>query len=65
MTPLLFQMQSFGWKRKAGLTKPKPAVFSQDNVEVDNDMNDPDVDWLTATKKPKVCRMILEFQFHI
>lgn len=54
MTPLLFQMQSFGWKRKAGLTKPKPAVFSQDNVEVDNDMNDPDVDWLTATKKPKV-----------
>lgn len=47
-------MQSFGWKRKAGLTKPKPAVFSQDNVEVDNDMNDPDVDWLTATKKPKV-----------
>ncbi|XP_047469217.1 tetratricopeptide repeat protein 33-like [Penaeus chinensis] len=51
------QMQSFGWKRKAGLTKPKPAVFSQDNVEVDNDMNDPDVDWLTATKKPKVLQL--------
>lgn len=50
-------MQSFGWKRKAGLTKPKPAVFSQDNVEVDNDMNDPDVDWLTATKKPKVLQL--------
>ncbi|KAK8379992.1 hypothetical protein O3P69_016566 [Scylla paramamosain] len=47
-------MQAFGWKRKAGLSKPRPAVFSEENVEERDGTEDPDVDWLTATKRPKI-----------
>lgn len=47
-------MQAFGWKRKAGLSKPRPSVFSEENVEEGNGTEDQDVDWLTATKRPKV-----------
>lgn len=47
-------MQSFGWKRKAGLSQPRPSVFSEENVEERDGTEDPDVDWLTASKRPKV-----------
>ena len=47
-------MQSFGWKRKAGLSKPRPPVFTEDNVEETHGTEDTDVNWLTATKRPKV-----------
>ncbi|XP_045116638.1 tetratricopeptide repeat protein 33-like isoform X2 [Portunus trituberculatus] len=50
-------MQAFGWKRKAGLSKPQPAVFSEENVEERDGTEDPNVDWLTATKRPKVLEL--------
>ncbi|XP_064104529.1 tetratricopeptide repeat protein 33-like isoform X2 [Macrobrachium nipponense] len=52
----LLWMQSFGWKRKAGLAKPRPAVFSGEEAE-DDSAKDPDVDWLTAAKRPKVMEL--------
>ncbi|KAK7072366.1 Tetratricopeptide repeat protein 33 [Halocaridina rubra] len=48
-------MQSFGWKRKAGLSKARPAVFI--GAEADDSAKDPDVDWLTASKRPKVLEL--------
>lgn len=55
-------MQSFGWKRKAGLSLPRPSAFSEENIEDRDGTEDPDVDWLTATKRPKVmCRIVLLF----
>lgn len=50
-------MQAFGWKRKAGLSNPRPAVFSEENVEERDGTEDSDVDWLTATKRPKVLEL--------
>ncbi|KAG0714623.1 Tetratricopeptide repeat protein 33 [Chionoecetes opilio] len=47
-------MQAFGWKRKAGLSKPKPAVFTEESVADRDGSEDPDVDWLTAAKRSKV-----------
>ncbi|KAK4321473.1 hypothetical protein Pmani_007720 [Petrolisthes manimaculis] len=50
-------MQAFGWKRKSGLTKPRPPIFSEENSEERDDTLDPDVDWLTASKRPKVLQL--------
>ncbi|XP_042232641.1 tetratricopeptide repeat protein 33-like isoform X1 [Homarus americanus] len=51
-------MQAFGWKRKkAGLSKPRPSAFSGENAEVKDETKDPDIDWLTATKRPKVLQL--------
>lgn len=52
-------MQAFGWKRKAGLNKTQPSLFSEANAEETDDSHDPDVDWLTATKRPKVRFLVL------
>lgn len=60
-------MQAFGWKRKAGLSNPRPAVFSEENVEERDGTEDSDVDWLTATKRPKVtcCLKFLQSEKNI
>ncbi|KAG7163123.1 Tetratricopeptide repeat protein 33-like, partial [Homarus americanus] len=58
LTPLTSKMQAFGWKRKkAGLSKPRPSAFSGENAEVKDETKDPDIDWLTATKRPKVLQL--------
>lgn len=49
-------MQSFGWKRKAGLSKPRPSVFSGDDNE-DDSARDLEVDWLATSKRPKVVEL--------
>ncbi|XP_071518568.1 tetratricopeptide repeat protein 33-like isoform X2 [Panulirus ornatus] len=50
-------MQAFGWKRKAGLSKPQSTVFTEENAEEKDETRDPDIDWLTATKRPKVLQL--------
>ncbi|XP_071548687.1 tetratricopeptide repeat protein 33-like [Panulirus ornatus] len=50
-------MQAFGWKRKTGLSKPQSTVVTEENAEEKDETRDPDIDWLTATKRPKVLQL--------
>ncbi|CAL4081849.1 unnamed protein product, partial [Meganyctiphanes norvegica] len=51
-------MQSFGWKRKIGLSNNSAAAFTGGGS--DNEELEQDVDWLTASKRPKISGLSLE-----